>query len=107
MLVDLETPPPFPNEELENVLELKPPPNPLPNSLEKKSLSSKFEEKNLLNPLLPFLPNTPPKKSASSSLSNPESLKKYLKISSALWKLKVVPWLGASKPYESYALRLV
>lgn len=91
MLVDLEIPPPPPNDELENVLELKPPPNPFPNPLEKKSSLSKLDEKNLPNPPLPFLPNIPPKKSASSSLSNPKSLKKCLKISSALWKLNVVP----------------
>lgn len=87
MLVDFDIPPPVPKFELENELELKPPkspPNPFPKPPEKKSSSSKPAEKNLFNPDFPFLPKIPPKKSASSLLSNPKSLKKCLKMSSAL-----------------------
>lgn len=98
VLVDFEIPPPVPNDELVKELELKPPkslskprPNPFPNPFEKKSSSSKPDEKNLFKPDLPFLPKIPPKKSASSSLSNPKSLKKCLKISSALWKSNLAP----------------
>lgn len=101
VLVDLEIPPPVPKLELEKELELKPPkssPKPLPKPPEKKSSPSKPDEKNLFNPDFPFLPKTLPKKSASSLLSNPKSLKKCLKISSALWKLKLVPCFGASNP---------
>ena len=102
MLVDFEIPPPVPKFELEKELELKPPkspPNPRPKPPEKKSSSSKPDEKNLFNPDFPFLPpKILPKKSASSLLSNPKSLKKCLKISSALWKLKLVPCFGASNP---------
>ena len=104
VLVDLDTPPKPPIEELEKVLELKPLPNPLPNPFEKKSSSSKLEENPnppKPPPFLRFLPKKLPKKSASSLLSNPKSLKKCLKMSSALWKLKLVPWLGSLNPYLS------
>jgi hypothetical protein len=101
VLVDLEIPPPVPKFELEKELELKPPkspPKPFPIPPEKKSSSSKPDEKNRFRPDLPFLPKILPKKSASSLLSKPKSLKKCLKISSALWKLKLVPCFGASNP---------
>lgn len=86
-------PPPVPKFD-ENELELKPPkspPNPFPKPPEKKSSSSKFDEKNLFKPDFPFLLKMLPKKSASSLSSNPKLLKKCLKMSSALWKLKEVP----------------
>jgi len=95
VLVDFDTPPNPPIDELLNELELNPPPNPFPpKPFEKKSSSPNIDE----NPLFPFLPKNEPKKSWSSLLSNPKSSKKCLKISSALWKLKLVPWLGASNP---------
>jgi len=100
VLVDFDTPPDPPNEELLNVLELKPPPIPLPNPSAKKSLLSNIEE-NPKPPFLPFLPKNELNKSASSSSSKPKSSKKCLKMSFALWKLKLVPCFGASKPKES------
>lgn len=92
MLIDFDIPPePPPNGELENELN---PPKPLPKPFEKKSSSLKLEKPPnppKLDPFLPFRLKNELKKSASSSLSNPEELKKCLNISSALWKLKLVP----------------
>lgn len=97
VLVDFEIPPDPPKEELLKVLELNPPPKPLPNPPEKKSSLSNMENDPNF-PFLPFLPKKAPKKSSSSLVSKPTSSKKCLKISSALWKLKLIPWLGASNP---------
>ncbi len=105
VLVDFEIPPDPPNEELLNILELRPPPKPLPNPPEKKSSLSNIEKDPNL-PFLPFFPKKALNKSSSPLLSKPTSSKKCLKISSALWKLKLVPWFGASNPYLSYAFRL-
>ena len=103
MLVDLDTPPPPPiPPKVDDENELNPLfPNPL---LKKSSLSNppnppKPPKPPKLPPFLPFLfLKKLPKKFSSSSLSKPKSVKKCLKISSALWKLKLVPCFGASKP---------
>ncbi len=102
MLVDFDTPivPPPPKEEDENELNPLLPPKPFPNPLLKKSSLSKAPKPpKLPKPRCPpFLCKNFPKISSSSSLSNPKSEKKFLKISSALWKLKLVPCFGASNP---------